>query len=359
MTTPLREDASVSTTADSPSVPFALDVLAKYALAHTVFAAHELGLWRALEADPGRAIDVDAFLSDRSLEPRTTLGIVDHLARHEVLERCPGQGRRYRLGPVGRELAGDGWYTYVVYYVGGYGEVLSRMTALASGASRYGTDVVRDTAYVARGTEMMSVTRHHASYGTVLDRAAELQPARVADVGCGSASFLIRLVERCGCGYGLGIDLSAPVCEMAAENVQAAGLEDRIEMLRCDMREVVAARPDLAGSLDVVTAMMVVHESLFGGEDRTVELLRSLSRLLTPGRGRLLILDKQTDALDAGLAPPYLTEYKLVHDVTTQDLCSAERWEQLVEAAGMRLEGTVVLPPHTGSILLQCRVDAG
>jgi histidinol-phosphate aminotransferase len=343
------------TTGDDGDAPFALDVLAKYALAHTVFAAHELGLWREFEADPERALDVEAFVADRGLDARNTFGIVDHLARRRVLERCPGVAPRYRLGPLGRELIGDRWYAYIVYYVGGYGRVLSALSSLANGSSRYGEDVVRDTAYVARGTEMMSVTRHHASYEVVLDRAERLRPARIADVGCGSASFLIRLVERCRCDYGLGIDVSEAVCRMAGENVRTAGLEDRVDILRCDMRDVLEARPDLAGSFDVVTAMMVAHESLSDGEDRAVELLRTLSGLLTPGRGALLILDKQTDLLDSGQAPAYLTEYKLAHDVTGQDLCSARRWRELIERAGMRLEWTEALPAHTGSILLECR----
>jgi histidinol-phosphate aminotransferase len=341
-------------TADG-EVPFALDVLAKYALAHTVFAAHELGLWRAFEADPGRTLDVDAFVAERALERRTALGIVDHLARRRVLERCSGDGRRYRLGPLGRDLVGDGWYAYVVYFVGGYGGVLRSLTALADGSSRYGEDVIRDTAYVAKGTEMMSTTRHHASYEVVLDRAARLHPARVLDVGCGSASFLIRMVEHCGCEGAVGLDVSEAVCRMARANVRDAGLDGRVEILRCDMRDVRTARPELAGAFDVVTAMMVVHESLYGGEERTVELLSTLAGLLTD-HGSLLVLDKQTDLLDAGEAPPYLTEYKLAHDVTKQDLCSAGRWRELVERAGMRLEATAALPPHTGSILLECRL---
>jgi len=345
-------------TGDDATVPFALDVLAKYALAHTVFAAHELGLWRAFEDDPDRVLDAGAFVAERGLEPRTAFGIVDHLARRGVLERCPGTAPRYRLGPAGRELIGDGWYAYIVYYVGGYGGVLSELSALGAGTSRYGPDVVRDTAYVARGTEMMSRTRHHASYEVVLDRAARLRPARVADVGCGSASFLVQLVDRCRCERGVGIDVSEPVCAMAAASVRDAGLDQSVEIVRCDMRDVLAARPDLAGTFDVVTAMMVVHESLHGGEERTVELLRTLAGLLTPERGALLILDKQTDLLDAGQAPAYLTEYKLVHDATLQDLCSSARWRELIERAGMRLEATEALPPHTGSILLDCRRPA-
>jgi SAM-dependent methyltransferase len=349
----------MATTAGDRDVPFALDVLAKYALAHTIFAAHELGLWRPFEADPAAVIDVEALVTDHSLERRTTLGIVDHLARRRVLERCQGGGARYRLGPVGHELIGAGWYAYIVYYVGGYGGVLSSMSALADGSSRYGEDVVRDTEYVAKGTEMMSLTRHHASYGVVLDRAEQLAPRRVADVGCGSASFLAQLVERCRCDSGVGIDLSLPVCHMARENVKKAGLADRIEIVRCDMRDVLAERPDLAGSFDVVTAMMVLHESLFGGEERTVELLRTLCGLLAPERGALLVLDKQTDVLDLGEAPAYLTEYKLAHDITKQDLCSADRWRELVEASGMRITGTRTLPAHTGSILMECRPAAG
>jgi SAM-dependent methyltransferase len=192
-----------------------------------------------------------------------------------------------------------------------------------------------------------------------MERAERLAPRRIADVGCGSASFLAQLVERCGCDRGVGIDLSEPVCRMARDNVAKAGLADRIEIVQCDMRDVLAVRPDLAGSFDVVTAMMVVHESLFGGEQRTIELLRTLGGLLAPERGALLLLDKQTDVLDLGQAPAYLTEYKLAHDVTRQDLCSARRWEELVEASGMQLAGTATLPAHTGSILMECRPASG
>jgi SAM-dependent methyltransferase len=331
--------------------PFALDVLAKFALAHTIFAAFEIGLWEGFHDDPEHALDVDAFVAERGLEPRIVRGIVDHLRRRDVLVAA---GDRYCLGPRGRHLIAEGWLAYVAFYVGGYRDVLAATTAMAKGDSRYGTDVIRNTHYVALGTEMMSRTAHHASYEVVLGRAAQLRPRRVADVGCGSAHFLIQLVDACGSDHGLGVDVSASACQLANDNVLAAGRTGRIEIVQCDMRRLLQERSDLAGSFDVITSMMVVHESLYGGEWNTVQLLRDLSRALVPGTGRMLILDKQTDVLDAGRTPPYFTEYKLVHDLTYQDLCDQAGWERIISAAGMRLESVQKLPEHTGSILLEC-----
>lgn len=329
--------------------PFALDVLARFALAQTIFAAHELGVWEPFLNDSRQGVSLDELIRRDDLSPRHTHGIIDHLVRHRVL-RWDSDGLLY-LDDMGRHLVDEHWLAYIIFYVGGYGKVLEGAGALARQEMRYGEDLVRDGYYVALGTEMMSETPHHRSYEVVFDAAQRVLPDRVLDLGCGSARFLSRLVRCTGASYGLGVDRDAQACALARQNVAATS---HVEIYHGDMHRLLDERPELAGSFDVVTAMMVIHESFFLGEEPTLGLLGNLRRLLTP-EGRLLILDKHIDILEAGQAPPYFTEYKLVHDLTNQDLYTLSQWRAMLPKAGLHLADIEVLPPHTGSVLMSCQ----
>jgi len=54
--------------------------------------------------------------------------------------------------------------------------------------------------------------------------------ARVLDVGCGKAPLLLRIAERWDC-TGVGVELSPSFFADAKQNVEAAGLSDRIELI--------------------------------------------------------------------------------------------------------------------------------
>lgn len=57
-----------------------------------------------------------------------------------------------------------------------------------------------------------------------------LAGATVLDIGCGSGGIAVDLVRRHGAAKVIGIDVEAPVCEHARRRVEAAGLDDRVEV---------------------------------------------------------------------------------------------------------------------------------
>jgi cyclopropane-fatty-acyl-phospholipid synthase len=59
----------------------------------------------------------------------------------------------------------------------------------------------------------------------------------VLEIGCGWGSFAIEAVRQTGCRV-TGISLSQEQLKLARERVQAAGLEDRIELQLCDYRKI-------------------------------------------------------------------------------------------------------------------------
>ncbi len=102
-------------------------------------------------------------------------------------------------------------------------------------------------------------------------------PARIADVGCGTASLSVLLAEA---GYDVhGLDLSAQMLTAARIKLDAAGVH--APLARGD-----AARPPFApGSCDVVLERHVLWaiDDQFGA-------LRQWSRLLAPG-GTLVLVE--------------------------------------------------------------------
>jgi hypothetical protein len=101
--------------------------------------------------------------------------------------------------------------------------------------------------------------------------------------------------------------------------------------------------------------MFVVHEFFYAGYEVAVKALHVIGRLLHPDRGRLLILDKETDVLDAGNSPRYFTEFKLAHDLTKQRLVNSKYWSQVLSDAGLETTAEQRLAPHTGTVQFVCR----
>ena len=100
---------------------------------------------------------------------------------------------------------------------------------------------------------------------------------RVLDVGCGWGSFVIHAAQRHGV-EAVGITLSEPQAEEARRRVDAAGLEDRVEIRVQDYRELAGEQFDAVASIG-----MVEHV----GEAQIDRYAEQLASMLRPG-GRLL-----------------------------------------------------------------------
>jgi cyclopropane-fatty-acyl-phospholipid synthase len=104
---------------------------------------------------------------------------------------------------------------------------------------------------------------------------------RLLDVGCGWGSFVIHAAREHGV-RAVGVTLSPAQAELARRCVSEAGLEDRVEILVCDYRDLGG----VAGGerYDAIASIGMVEHV---GANRIDEYARVLAGLLEPG-GRLL-----------------------------------------------------------------------
>ncbi len=74
---------------------------------------------------------------------------------------------------------------------------------------------------------------------SIIDKACLKSSDHVLEIGCGWGSFAIRAVQKTRCQV-TSLTLSIEQKEMAEERVAAAGVADRVHVLLCDYRALVA-----------------------------------------------------------------------------------------------------------------------
>jgi cyclopropane-fatty-acyl-phospholipid synthase len=265
-----------------PDAPVQVVFRRRRALRRLLWAPNELGFARAyVSGDVDLEGDVFTGLAemDRLADPETGPGIVvDRRTRAAVLAAVLRLGV---LGPPPRPPAEES-------RLGGRRHTRRRDSAAVThhydvGSAFYelvlGPSLAYSCAYFADAPD--GAPELEAAQLAKCDLVARKlglgEGMRVLDVGCGWGTFAIHAARTYGV-QAVGVTLSPAQAELARERVQAAGLEDRVEIRVQDYRDVTDGPFDAIASIG-----MAEHVGHVGLTDYT----RSLASLLAP-RGRLL-----------------------------------------------------------------------
>jgi ubiquinone/menaquinone biosynthesis C-methylase UbiE len=132
------------------------------------------------------------------------------------------------------------------------------------------------------------------------------RPQRILDLGCGTGSMTIPIAQAFPDAVVTGLDLSPYMLAVAEDRSKEAGLEIRWQHgTATDLSQFAA------GSFDVVTAVLLFHET---PPAIAQTILTESYRLLAPG-GQILILDgnqntlRSLDWLNNVFEEPYIQAY--------------------------------------------------
>jgi SAM-dependent methyltransferase len=215
-----------------------------------------VGLWRALAGGGATSSELAARTGTVERYVREWCAA---MASAGYLDYDPGSGRFELPLEHALVLVDDS----TPAYLGGASHIVRGMTAA--------TDGVEDAFRAGGGVPIDAYGEHfwvglERNTGTSFDHALvqEWVPqidgleqrlrdgALVADVGCGSARALIRLATAYPNSRFHGYDLADEAVERARVAVEAAGVEDRVEIRRLDASRGLPERYDLICTFDVV-----------------------------------------------------------------------------------------------------------
>jgi SAM-dependent methyltransferase len=313
------------------------DVYNNTLTAYAISAAWELGLLERLAAR--ERVDVAGFAREHDLHAPAVEAIARGLALVGIVEL--GEDLRHATrGPLFDDaLAKKGFFYWLTR---GCGELFATMPELVRNRNRTGDFVVRD--YKAIGLAARDAGFSHvdpAFYRIVTDRGLRFG----ADLGCGSGERLIKLARQDEWFRGIGVDMAPGALALAAESVQAAGLADRISVVRGDATRMTG-RAEF-DQVDFVCSFMMGHD-LWPRE----ECLASLKLIgeAFPAATDLIICDTyRSDLPPTSRHPVFTLGFETAHAVMGQEIPSLPEWMDVLAEAGWDRADVIdfELPPCT------------
>ncbi|MFE1288825.1 aminotransferase class I/II-fold pyridoxal phosphate-dependent enzyme [Streptomyces sp. NPDC058751] len=296
-----------------------------YVGAHVVLALTELGVWDALGERP-RSLD---DLLERTGADEAKLSALLRIAA--LLGHVEFDADRVGLTAAGHELIRhSGYFTWGV---GGYGELMGRLSQLADGSVAFGREVGRDGRRIAVGSGLVGRTMMLPVEEKV---ASALDYASVADLGCGDASRLIRLCGTDTERRGLGIEVNAAACESARQRIGDAGLSHRLDVVQADVLDHVDQQT--FPGIDLVTSFLMMHDlfDLTGDPAGVMRILRDVF----PDARHFMIADTVAQDWSAhdGPLPVFSAEFELVHTFMDTPILGIDTYEKAFADAGLRIE---------------------
>ncbi|GAB4565990.1 MAG: hypothetical protein Tsb0020_17290 [Haliangiales bacterium] len=242
-----------------------------FVFCNALFAFTESKLLDDIRSSEDHTLDIAAAAERHGYSPQQASGLVRYLATQGMFRE--EREDLFRLTPMGESMLSKvavGWLRLVR---GGYGHIMLEAGKLLDGSAVYGENITRDGFYVGSGSsQFTSEIRDEVGYN-VINRVGG---KTIADLGCGSATFLIKYLLAHPDRHGIAIDIDDGSISSARAAVAEAGLESRLKVVQCDAFDA-AELAKHCGDADIFFSFAMEHEILRGGEQAVIDHMDSMS----------------------------------------------------------------------------------
>lgn len=290
--------------------------------AAAISAAWEVGVFDELRS-AGR-LDVVDFSSRHALDVGATRAVFTALSSADVVCR---EGDKVAPGPNFTEA--DRTKGFFYWLTRGYGDLFGKLPRLLHAENRSGDFYQRDAAAIGIACRQNNKVFFDPAFKPVI---ASLEFSAIADLGCGSGERLIEITRDRPGVRGVGIDISADVLELAQDEVDKAGLTDRISLAQSDVT-ALDERAEFAG-VDLVTSFMMAHD--FWPRDECVASFRRIREVFPSVRHFLLADTARTTAFADQDMPIFSLGFETAHAAMGVYLPTLDEWDDVFEASGWR-----------------------
>ncbi len=221
-----------------------------------------------------KSVSLDELMSAMSIEKEYSEGVKACLQVGIRLNEISLRNGRYRLGGISKGLAGivenDALLAITQEVATLHHNLIIRTPEKLRDGKKW-TLNDQDGEVIARSSRIVEPFQNEV-INTMVPKE---NPVQLLEVGCGSGIYIKQAAMRNPQLKSLGIELQAPVVEMARQNIEKWGLQNRVTIESGDIRE-----KDFDSSFDIVTLYNLIY--YFPVVER-VELLKHLRSFLKPG----------------------------------------------------------------------------
>ncbi len=302
-----------------------------YVATSCMWALLDCGFLDALR--DGGGVDLATFAREHDLDLEVLEPLVEYLDGLSILRRENGA---YVLDAAGTQLMQEprGFFDLLR----GYRPVFEALDALLQGRRRYGTDVTRDSAYVAKGSGELGADFPFPMMRDLMQTHGRF---KILDIGCGDLELLFACCKdaRFECW---GFDKDPQVIAYAHERLATHPARDRIHVNVADMYDL----GDHAAQwqqVDALCAIDVFHEYLWDGPERVQQLLGDL-RAHFPKQW-LFVAEFCHPAPEwLRKHPTPLLDHEVCHALTKQRIQDEYQWVAMFGRAGYEVVEPRVFP---------------
>ncbi|MGB0598425.1 MAG: methyltransferase domain-containing protein [Rubripirellula sp.] len=288
-------------------------------VASAISAAFDLGLFDEMRAE-GK-ISIRRFCERNDLHCNTVRAILIALQTEKIV-KFDSEKDVASTDELFQQVFFD--KGYFAWLVGGYGAMLQNLSAIAKNENRKGDFSGRC------GQRIASAGRDYGAHFVDRSFKAFLEEANykaVADLGCGSAERLIQIGTANRNLQGIGIEVNSGAVSLARSSIAKAGLQDRIQVVAGDLRE-------LSPSHDWEDVELVF--SFFMGHDLwpRQQCLLALQnvRKMFPNAHRFLLCDTyRSQSLEKADVPIFTLGFEFTHMVMGDYVPTLNEWMELFE----------------------------
>lgn len=295
--------------------------------ASAIAASFELGLLEELQVKG--TLDIEAFSDAHELSVWSVTSILRVLHRFDIVAVSDDRKTATPATEFKDCYADKGYFMWLIR---GYGHLLHNLATIVEEGRCTPDGIGRDGKYIA-----LSGRDYGGHYvDPHFTKVMNAEPFTVAaDLGCGSAERLMGLARARPDFRGVGVEVNKGAVDLARRSIRQAGLEDRVQVVHCDVKNLVF-QPEFE-DVEVLFCFFMGHD--LWPRPNCLKAFRSI-RAAFPSLKRFLFSDTyRSDLPVPGDTPIFTLGFEFTHDLMGQFIPNIEEWEDLFTEAGWRCEG--------------------
>lgn len=226
------------------------NVFESYITANLIYALHESGIMTVL--DDKKFTNIDGIISSLDIDENRLFPVLKQLESVGVIEVLKNTNE-VKLTNGGAEIKEN--IGFFVWCIGGYGELLRTTGSYLKKGTNINWEKTRDGLKVSEGAFICSKMYMDSYFLDIFNRP---DINFIADIGCGKADMLFKILKKYENLNGVGIDINPASISYATKKIIEYDFQKRLSVVNND----IFSLPIVLKKVDTIVCSLILHDIL-------------------------------------------------------------------------------------------------